>query len=110
MGVDLFEVREWPVAKKLVYGEHMMAEQMAQEEAHGDVGDFDYDGMNTPSNVPTPQGASSAPSPGSLPGKSKPNLDPTGSKGFTTPSGREVHPALAGYDNIIHVEGDEDES
>lgn len=110
LGVDLHEVREWPLEKKLDYQGYMIADQQRQQaQQDGEMGDMDMPdmgGMNPGKmgNVNPQQAMQQAKQMGGgMP-----------QQGGGMPSGgsatsKDVHPHLQRYGNVVHVgDGDGD--
>lgn len=94
MGTDLYEVKRWPIEKKLTYQEHMLVEaQLQQQEMdYGDMDSIDVPDMDSmPSN----------------PKKAMQQAQSMGGDSQGHSSG--THPHLQRYDTIVNVTGEDDD-
>lgn len=94
--IDLFEVKRWPITKKLVYQEHMAA---AQERAEAER-DIEGDGFDPNSWM------AGGTDQKSLMRKAR-RMAKGGSSG--PKRSKNIHPKLAQYNTVVDVVGEDDE-
>lgn len=108
LGEDLFEVRQWPVHKKLAYQEFMVVDQQLQQQAqHGDIGemggmgDLDLPSMGSMAGGNPQQIAKQAQQMSGQPMMG-------GQGGYSD----QVHPHLRakGYNTVYHIDNDSGDS